>query len=461
MILSILRFLSSLRLAVFVILGLAIVAAVGTIVEAKYNDADVAQQLVYKSPYMIAVLGFLCVNLIAVMIDRWPWKKRHIPFILAHIGIIMTLMGAWMTQKLGVDGSLIFEPGQSQRYVTVKNRDLMVYASLDGSDVRPVFQQEVNFLKNPPKSQPMQIPIGSDTLEVTDYYHYAYRHSEILASDRMMDGPGLRFQLENSRVNLTEWLRRDAHKPFTAINLGPAMVVLSDGSYKPESGRNEIVISPAPASQAVRYAIYSHGLLSKRGVIKESEAIDTGWMGLTFHVLRFLPKAKEKVTYTPAQYSTDQTQSAVQLKFRGETHWLGLNSILRIYGDDRMYIITYGQRRIPLDFALTLKDFRVGRYQGTERAASYESDVDVPGKGLVKISMNEPLKFSGFTFYQASFEQDEAGKPTASVLSVNYDPGRWVKYIGSLLIVAGSSMLFWFRKMFYNVGKSPEQRGAG
>ncbi len=215
---AIFRFISSIRLAVFVILSLAVVSAVGTIIEAKYNDSEIAQQLVYRSPYMYAVLGLLCVNLIAVMISRWPWQKRHAGFIMAHIGIILTLIGALITQKKGIDGSLVFEPGQSQRYVTVKDRDLMVYASMDGSDVRPVYQSEVNFLVDPPKKNPLQIQIGSDTLEVVDYYHYAFRESEILPSDRPMDGPAVRFQLENSKVNVTEWIRREARKSFTSIN---------------------------------------------------------------------------------------------------------------------------------------------------------------------------------------------------------------------------------------------------
>ncbi len=228
---------------------------------------------------------------------------------------------------------------------------------------------------------------------------------------------------------------------------------MSDGSYKPNAGQNEIILSPGPTSESLRYAIYAKSFVSKRGVIKQSESLDTGWMGLQFRVLRLLPKARERITYTEAQHSTDATQSAVKIKFRGDMHWLGLNSILRIYSSDHMYIITYGHRRIPLDFDLRLKDFRVGRYQGTARAASYESDVEVPDRGLVTISMNEPLKKGGFTFYQASFEQDAAGKPTASVLSVNYDPGRWIKYIGSLMIVVGSSILFWFRKVFYPAKK--------
>lgn len=442
------KFFASVKLAVFVILSLGVISAIGTFIEAKYNDAEAAQILVYRSPYMYAVLGLLVVCLMAVMIDRWPWKKRHTPFILAHIGIIIMLFGAWVTQRQGIDGTLVFEPGQSQRYVTVKNRDLIVYASLNGDDVREVFRKEVDFLSHPPTKDPLIIPVGSDTLEVTDAYHYAFRQSEMLPSDRPTDGPAVRFQLSNDRVNQSNWLRRESHRSFTSLNLGPAQVILSDGSYKPQADKNEIVLSPGPNQNSLHYAVYSHGLMSKRGVIKQSDVVETGWMGLKFRILRLLPKAREKVTYTPADHNTDLTQSAIQIRFRGENYWVGLNSILRIYGSDRMYIISYGHRRIPLAFPLTLKAFRVGHYQGTSRAMSYESDVEVPGKGVVTISMNNPLKYNGYTFYQASFEQDEMGKPTASVLSVNYDPGRWIKYLGCLLLVGGSALLFWFRKYF-------------
>ena len=392
------RFFASL----IVIVSLGVVSAIGTFTEAKYNDAEAAAILVYRSPYMYGVLGLLIVNLMAVMIDRWPWKKRHTPFVLAHIGIIIMLFGAYITQKQGIDGTLVFEPGQSQRFVTVKNRDLAVYATLDGNDIRPVFQQEVDFLSHPIKDKPLTIPVGSETLEVTDAYHYAFRQSEISASDRPVDGPAVRFQLENSKVNLSEWLRRESHKAFNSINLGPAQVILSDGSYKPASDKNEIVMTPG-GSDALRYSIYSHGLLSKRGVIKQGETVETGWMGLKFRVLRFLPRAREKVTYTPSGHATEATNSAIQIKFHGETYWVGLNSLLRIYSKDRMYIVSYGHRRIPLDFSLTLKDFRVGHNPGTKKAATYESDVEVPDRGLVTISMNEPLKYGGFTFYQASF----------------------------------------------------------
>jgi cytochrome c biogenesis protein ResB len=91
---------------------------------------------------------------------------------------------------------------------------------------------------------------------------------------------------------------------------------------------------------------------------------------------------------------------------------------------------------------MKLKNFSVGRYPGTMMAMSYESVVDVAGQEHV-ISMNEPLKHAGFTFYQASFQEDESGKPFLSVLSVNYDPGRWIKYLGSIILVLGIILLFY------------------
>ena len=95
----------------------------------------------------------------------------------------------------------------------------------------------------------------------------------------------------------------------------------------------------------------------------------------------------------------------------------------------------------------------MGRYQGTMRAASYASDVQIPNVLEAHISMNNPLKHGGYTFYQASFQENDMGQATTSILSVNYDPGRWIKYLGSLLIVLGSILMFYFKQMIMRSSK--------
>ena len=48
------------------------------------------------------------------------------------------------------------------------------------------------------------------------------------------------------------------------------------------------------------------------------------------------------------------------------------------------------------------------------------------------------MKHDGITFYQASYSQDEETGQYSSTLSVNVDQGRFLKYLGSLLLVFGS-----------------------
>jgi cytochrome c biogenesis protein ResB len=166
-------------------------------------------------------------------------------------------------------------------------------------------------------------------------------------------------------------------------------------------------------------------------------------------VLKFLPRARQRWEYEPLDSKAEGAIQAIRFQFDGKEYWTGLNSSVRLFSDSAHHVLIFANRMIQLNFSLKLDEFRVGRYQGTRRAASYESDVTVQDPNgdplTTTISMNEPLKYAGFTFYQASFQEDEMGRPTMSILSVNQDPGRFWKYLGSLLIVFGIIHLFYFR----------------
>lgn len=447
----IIHFFANLKFAVVIILAIGIISAVGTVYEAIYMEAEIAQKLVYHSWPMYITLILLCLTLIAVMIDRWPWKQHHAGFVLAHIGIIILLMGSWMTKEYGIDGNMVFNIGEERKFVTVKDRDLMVFASFGGQGMKSIFEAPVDFLSNPPsEKKPFVVRLGADQLQFTDYYHFAYRDSEILASELERDGPAVRIQLENANVNMTEWIRRDSQSKARELNLGPAKIVLSS-DVPPPSGQNEVIFVTRPKGKdpekKIDYIIYSKDKeLVKKGTVVQGDTIETGWMALKVRLLRYLPNSRESITFTKAGYFTPVTTSAAKFSFRGQDYWIGVNSVLRLFIEDTAYVISYGHRQIDIGFPLKLTDFKVGLQEGTDRAASYESRVDVPAVGNVLISMNEPLYHGGFTFYQASFEKDETGRAVTSILSVNHDPGRWVKYLGSLLIVLGSIVLFYFRR---------------
>ncbi len=438
-------FLCSLKLAVLIIIGIGIISSVGTIYEARY-DAQTAQKLIYKSIYMYAIMGALVINLLAVMIDRWPWKRNHLSFVLAHIGIITLLIGSVITQKFGIDGSIAFGVGETNRYVSVDSTEMGVFAATEGTKLEPVFQKPVDFFMQPPSPEkPYLIPLSGGNIELIDYIHYGLRKAEVVRSERNTDGPAIRIQLLSSRVNMTQWLVMEGDQKPAEVRLGPAKVVLTAGDYAYDGG-NVLVLTPEKGDWAYKIFTASKGGMTSSGRLQEGSALPTGWMDIELRVLRTYDHAREKVDFVKREQPTPFTVPAVKVKHGGSEYWLALNSVLKIFSQDSMVWLSYANRRIDIGFPMTLAKFKVGRYQGTNRAASYESEVEVPGIGQRLISMNEPLQHNGFTFYQSSFQEDEMGNPTASILSVNYDPGRWIKYLGSFLIVLGSIMLFYFRR---------------
>lgn len=446
---SVLKTLASIEIGVVIIIAIGALTAWGTLVEAHYNDAAAAQKLVYHSYWMYGVMIALATCLIAVMIDRWPWQQKHTGFVLAHIGILIIMIGSLVTRYFGIDGSMQLEPGGSSRVVLLTDPVLTVSASMGDMSFRRVFEKSVDFfVQRPTPAKPYEIPLPGGNVKILEYLPYAFLDEKVVASEREFTGGAIRFQLQNPKVSLTEWLVQPAPGRVAIKNLGPAQVILAHEPQMSAVGRNCIVLVPIKDSDELDYEIHTarDPKAVKRGRVRPGDTLETGWMGLVFRMLKYLPHAEEQISFKPTHQMTPMTTSALRLSYGGQEHWLGFGSRLRLFSDQAVYVIQYRNTHIELDFDIHLKEFKVGRYPGTIRAASYESLVAVPGPGDVTISMNEPLKTRGYTFYQASFQEDEQRRPIASILSVNWDPGRWIKYLGSLLIVFGTIHLFYFKR---------------
>lgn len=449
--------LASLKLAVFIIISMAIVTAVGTIVEAKY-DAYAARKLVYDTWLMYGIMGLLVINLTAVMLDRWPWRKRHAAFVLAHIGIIILLAGALLTMKWGLDGSMRVGIGESNNFVQTSETDLVVYTSFDGDRYSKTLEQEVDFFSHPPSAEkPFSIPAYEGEIKIVDYKKYVVPSRKVVEGPAGKSGAGLRFQLQNANVNVIEWVVQRKPNAVATHNFGPAQIHLGPAPEKPR-GQNEIFLTPAKGG--LNYVVFQKDSAKalKKGFVKEGDSFDPGFkMALQLRVLRFLESAQEEWDLKEVERPTPLTTSAVKIVFQGKEHWVLLNDMVKLFTDNSVYLLTYGNRRIDINFPVKLKSFEVTRYQGTMRAAAYQSVVEIPDLGEQMISMNEPLKYKGLTIYQASFQEEE-GRPVASIFSVNHDPGRFLKYLGSLVISLGIVLLMWFKHLDFKLARN---KGAG
>ena len=117
------------------------------------------------------------------------------------------------------------------------------------------------------------------------------------------------------------------------------------------------------------------------------------------------------------------------------------------------YLLRYGLKAKVLEFQLRLDEFSIERYPGTTSPKSYESlatvNPDKPDqKFQTKIFMNNPLQYKGYTVFQSSYQEGKNGEPDVSIFMVAKDPGTPIKYLGSLLMVCGIALMFWFKPLF-------------
>jgi cytochrome c biogenesis protein ResB len=94
-------------------------------------------------------------------------------------------------------------------------------------------------------------------------------------------------------------------------------------------------------------------------------------------------------------------------------------------------------------YTIKLLDFHHDVYPGTQIPQNYASDIVLtdPENGTnreIKISMNQPLRYAGETFFQSSFIEGDIG----TVLQVVKNPGWTIPYIACTLGGAGLCIHF-------------------
>lgn len=434
------KFLISLKLAVFIISLLAILTGIGTFVESRYNQ-EIANKLVYHSIWMNMTAILLVINLAMVLIDRWPWKRRQIGFVLAHVGILILIFGSFFTKQFGLDGSLRLEEGEKSSLVSVPDMEIKVYSSYDGKNFSLLYESPLKLFSVRPREGKLHVIQTAGEEFLIDRYIPFSVGMELFKPSSKGDSPAIRFHLDGSRADVVEWMQLESGKEILSQEFGPALIHFTKKKNFKVKTNKELALFVE--GNRLSYSLAG----KKKKALKLGEVFSTGWMDFQFRLLEFFPKSQRSAVFSPRDRPSDKTVKAIRISHKGESVWLGQNSYIQFFKEDRVYAIGFLNKTYNIGFDLELLDFKMLKYQGSDKAKSYESKVRFNNQTTV-ISMNEPLKYKNWVFYQSSFEPSKEGKePTVSILSVNRDPGRFLKYFGSALIVAGIILLFYYRKI--------------
>lgn len=118
--------------------------------------------------------------------------------------------------------------------------------------------------------------------------------------------------------------------------------------------------------------------------------------------------------------------------------FLGQSVLQTVSIKEKDFTIILRRKRTHLPFSIELLDFKKIIHPGTDIPKSYSSDVVLIENGTsrnIRIQMNEPLRYKGYTFFQSSFIEGPDSETTVLAVVKNY--GRLFPYISSIIMCVG------------------------
>ncbi|MGI5831799.1 MAG: cytochrome c biogenesis protein [Thermoguttaceae bacterium] len=122
-------FCGSLGIAAALMVVLAILCGWGTFIELDFGT-PAASLLIYRNPAFRFLIFLLALNIFSAVLGRLPWKRRHVPFLCAHLGVLLLLFGCWVTSRFACEGNMTITEGTESSTILLNNlREIVVERS--------------------------------------------------------------------------------------------------------------------------------------------------------------------------------------------------------------------------------------------------------------------------------------------------------------------------------------------
>ena len=314
--------------------------------------ATVPGRFPFPGGYLL--MGLLILNLLAAHAVRFKFTPRRIGIIVLHLGVIVLLVGEFVTGLFAEEGLMTIYEGSYAQYVEdVREAELVV---MDRSD--PQHDQVVAVPERKLRRGPNPI-----------------RHA------------ALPFEIEVEQWHANARIFSRGANTLTPADRGAGL---------------EMVARPQPLAKGI-----------------DGMELDL-----------------------PAAYIT--------LRHDGERlgTWLVaelLEPSQTVEVNGRTYHLDLRFKRTYKPYTMHLLEFTHDRFVGTERPRNFASRIRLvdPTQNEdreVVISMNNPLRYGGATFYQSAYKEDDVG----TVLQVVRNPGWLLPYVACALVAAGMLIHFGF-----------------
>lgn len=462
-----LALLSSTKLMAVLLFIFAASIAIATFIEKDYGT-DAARKLVYNARWFEVLMALGIINIVSVAIRNRMYHKEKLTLFIFHFAFTLIILGAGITRYFGREGFMHIRESETTRlwYSSETHIGLMVKDQNDRiSNSYPVLFSSVT--KNR-FNRTLRLNSQKVKVETTGFIPKA---EMIIVPDRK--GVPLIQLITNTGDGRKEVILSQGQSLKTNRFI---LTFASVKSLEPDSAEVFMFTKDGVLNLIASSPVIS---LSRPGNMNDtlkSNLVHPVTSGAIYYI-EGIPivikqyEASGMIDAQPAPASDEKAASAVKLTVKcggiskpitifGSKDEVGKFTFVTINGIN--IGVNYGTIEKQLPFELTLNDFVLKRYPGSESPSWYESqllltDMEKGKKLEFPVYMNHVLKHRGYRFYQSSYDLDEKG----SILAVNMDgAGTTVTYLGYLLMAIGMVLsLFNKNSRFIFLSKSSVKAG--
>ncbi len=425
----------------FIFFAAAMAAA--TFIENDFGSGS-AYAVIYNSWWFELLFLLLAVNLTGQIIIFRLYRKEKLTVMLFHLAFILMIIGAAITRYTGWEGSIHIREGEEQNLIYPEQQELGYTIRDAGGSLLASHSEKFALTSASADIYRKNVRTGDDSWEfvlarvfpnaersVTEEPGGEPMISLLVTKDGERSGTIILEKGETESVEGVSIAFESADSADIEISLREGIFFMEAGSEVSAVTMMEKQALTYPAGEAVPFR--DRTLYSAAGI--EIVAVSLTRSGVI-----------KPVAVDPASRSTGENALLFHLAGNGATGTLTLwdnsndmqvSDSLIINGKSVKF--SYGSPSVKLPFSLTLTDFILDRYPGSNSPSGYRSKVmlnDVEGgvEMPFEIFMNNILKYRGYRFYQSSYDPDEKG----TILSVNHDQA------GMLVTYTGYALLFFF-----------------
>ncbi|MDF1559548.1 MAG: c-type cytochrome biogenesis protein CcsB [Bacteroidales bacterium] len=433
------RFLFTPLLMGILFIVLAIAMAVATFIENDFGP-DSVRALIYNTRWFELLFLLLVVNLAGQIVIFRLYRKEKLTVMLFHAAFIVMVIGAAITRFTGYDGMMHIREGETTALTWSSGDEVRFEVSDPDGRMLSSHSAPVDLTGGRTGRFKKMLRVGDEeiTLKMERFIPGAVRHVEetpdgvpvaaFLATPDMVSSQIIVLQQGETWMIGEMSIGLDTDADISVISDNSAFFIRSIMEIRSTSMQDmqTMIFAPDTLIALVKGTVYTVGGYR----IMPQQLTMSGTVVPAPDRVSENPEGALECTLTGTGYErkvylwTDEVQESSV--WQGETGNLKLR-------------VSYGSSMKQLPFSLTLDDFIIERYPGSNSPSGFKSrvtlaDADNETGFQYDIYMNHILKYREFRFYQSSYDPDEKG----TVLSVNHDPA------GMMTTYTGYGLLFLF-----------------